>query len=60
MVKNAITKTLGNASYSKERVNAWCAQIIDEVLKDLYTYSLIALTGWHTECIEAVPVQFLC
>merc|ERR1711971_801005 len=35
IVKNAITKNLGNAQYNKDRVNTWCTSIIDDCLKDL-------------------------
>eukprot|EP00929_Paragymnodinium_shiwhaense_P009296 TRINITY_DN11341_c0_g1_i1.p1 TRINITY_DN11341_c0_g1~~TRINITY_DN11341_c0_g1_i1.p1 ORF type:complete len:111 (-),score=37.16 TRINITY_DN11341_c0_g1_i1:196-528(-) len=35
IAKAAVTKTLGSAAYSKDRVNGWCAQIIDECLKEL-------------------------
>eukprot|EP00930_Biecheleria_cincta_P048335 TRINITY_DN3365_c1_g5_i3.p3 TRINITY_DN3365_c1_g5~~TRINITY_DN3365_c1_g5_i3.p3 ORF type:complete len:111 (-),score=30.28 TRINITY_DN3365_c1_g5_i3:55-387(-) len=35
IVKNAISKTLGSSQYNKDRVSAWCAQIIDECLKEL-------------------------
>jgi len=35
IVKIAITKTLGSSAYSKDKVNAWCAQIIDDCLKEL-------------------------
>mmetsp|Transcript_72023 Transcript_72023/g.204431 ORF Transcript_72023/g.204431 Transcript_72023/m.204431 type:complete len:111 (-) Transcript_72023:80-412(-) len=35
IVKTAITKTLGTAQFSKDRVNQWCSQIIDDCLKEL-------------------------
>eukprot|EP00927_Polykrikos_kofoidii_P063770 TRINITY_DN58649_c0_g1_i1.p1 TRINITY_DN58649_c0_g1~~TRINITY_DN58649_c0_g1_i1.p1 ORF type:complete len:129 (-),score=18.55 TRINITY_DN58649_c0_g1_i1:199-531(-) len=35
IVKSAVTKCLGVASYNKDRVNAWCTQIIDDCLKEL-------------------------
>mmetsp|Transcript_30087 Transcript_30087/g.65013 ORF Transcript_30087/g.65013 Transcript_30087/m.65013 type:complete len:111 (+) Transcript_30087:101-433(+) len=35
IVKNAITKNLGSSVYSKDRVNAWSSQIIDDTLKEL-------------------------
>mmetsp|Transcript_90759 Transcript_90759/g.270919 ORF Transcript_90759/g.270919 Transcript_90759/m.270919 type:complete len:111 (+) Transcript_90759:121-453(+) len=35
IMKTAITKALGNAQYSKDRVNTWCSTIIDDCLKEL-------------------------
>mmetsp|Transcript_70556 Transcript_70556/g.143292 ORF Transcript_70556/g.143292 Transcript_70556/m.143292 type:complete len:111 (+) Transcript_70556:66-398(+) len=35
IVKAAVTKTLGSAQYTKERVGTWCSQIIDDCLKEL-------------------------
>uniref|UniRef100_A0A6U6TFC7 Dynein light chain n=1 Tax=Alexandrium andersonii TaxID=327968 RepID=A0A6U6TFC7_9DINO len=35
IMRNAITKTLSNAQYSKDRVNFWCSTVIDDCLKEL-------------------------
>mmetsp|Transcript_13866 Transcript_13866/g.34238 ORF Transcript_13866/g.34238 Transcript_13866/m.34238 type:complete len:111 (+) Transcript_13866:153-485(+) len=35
IAKHAIHQTLGNSVYNKEKVNAWCGQIVDACLKEL-------------------------
>lgn len=35
IAKHAIHQTLNNVTFTKEKVNAWCGQIIDSCLKEL-------------------------